>query len=71
MKKPIAGFEVEMKLIRYFLENSTVLKKLTLSLGCPRMKQESFIFMELLRFRRCSSACEVNVVGLEETLMKL
>ncbi|KFK33905.1 hypothetical protein AALP_AA5G076200 [Arabis alpina] len=71
MKKPIAGFEVEMKLIRYFLENSTVLKELTLSLGCPKMKQESFIFMELLSFRRCSSACEVNVVGLEETLMKL
>ncbi|CAN8255065.1 unnamed protein product [Cochlearia groenlandica] len=71
MKKPISGFEVEMELIRYLLENSTVLKKLTLSLGCPKMKQESLIFMELLRFRRCSSACEVHVAGLEETLMKL
>ncbi|ESQ37539.1 hypothetical protein EUTSA_v10002518mg [Eutrema salsugineum] len=71
MRKPISGFGVEMELIRYFLENSTVLKKLTLRLGCPRMKQESIIFKELLGFRRCSSACVVDVVGLEETLMKL
>ncbi|CAA7025653.1 unnamed protein product [Microthlaspi erraticum] len=71
MRRPVYGVEVEMKVIKYFLENSTVLKKLTLRLGCPRMKQESVIFMELLRFRRCSMECEVDVVGLEETLMKL
>lgn len=71
MRRPIYGVELEMKLIKYLLENSTVLKKLTLRLGCPRMQQESIVFMELLRFRRCSTECEVDVVGLEETLMKL
>uniref|UniRef100_A0A1J3HYX0 F-box/FBD/LRR-repeat protein n=1 Tax=Noccaea caerulescens TaxID=107243 RepID=A0A1J3HYX0_NOCCA len=71
MRRPIYGVQLEMKVIKYFLENSTVLKKLTLRLGCPRMQQESMIFMELLKFRRCSTQCEVDVVGLEETLMKL
>ncbi|CAL9247694.1 unnamed protein product [Arabidopsis halleri] len=71
MKNPIGGIGVEMKLIKYFLENSASLKKLTICLGGRSMKEEYIIFKELLRLRRCSSACEVHVVGLEETLMKL
>ncbi|KAG7603112.1 putative F-box/FBD/LRR-repeat protein [Arabidopsis thaliana] len=58
---PISGAEAEMKLVKYFLENSAVLKKFTLQLGCKRMDEESIIFKELLRFRRCSASCEVVV----------
>ncbi|KAL1188601.1 putative F-box/FBD/LRR-repeat protein [Cardamine amara subsp. amara] len=61
----ISGAEAEMKLVKYFLENSAVLKKFTLGLRCKR-NEESIIFMELLRFKRCSASCEV-VVDLEET----
>ncbi|CAL9231198.1 unnamed protein product [Arabidopsis halleri] len=57
----ISGAEPEMKLVKYFLENSAVLKKFTLRLGCKRMEEKSIIFMELLRFRRCSASCEVVV----------
>lgn len=71
MKNPIGGVGVEMKLIKYFLKNSASLKKLTICLGGRSMKEEYIIFKELLRLRRCSSVCEVHVVGLEETLMKL
>ncbi|CAH8271890.1 unnamed protein product, partial [Arabidopsis lyrata] len=57
----ISGAEPEMKLVKYFLENSAVLKKFTLQLGCKRMEEDSIIFRELLRFRRCSASCEVVV----------
>ncbi|XP_023638893.1 putative F-box/FBD/LRR-repeat protein At5g22670 [Capsella rubella] len=71
MKTPIRGTRVEMELIKYFLENSRFLKKLFLRVAGGTMKEEYIIFMEILRFRRCSSACRVNVVGLEETMLKL
>ncbi|KAL9280278.1 putative F-box/FBD/LRR-repeat protein [Arabidopsis thaliana] len=58
---PISGAEAEMRLVKYFLENAAVLKKFTLQLGCKRMDEESIIFKELLRFRRCSASCEVVV----------
>ncbi|EOA19656.1 hypothetical protein CARUB_v10003199mg [Capsella rubella] len=57
----ISGAEPEMKLVKYFLENSAVLKKFTLRLGCKTMDEESIIFMELLRFMRCSASCVVDV----------
>ncbi|XP_023636253.1 putative F-box/FBD/LRR-repeat protein At5g22670 isoform X2 [Capsella rubella] len=59
--QPISGAEPEMKLVKYFLENSAVLKNFTLRLGCKRMDEEPIIFMELLRFMRCSASCEVDV----------
>lgn len=66
MKRQITGAVEEMKLVKYFLENSALLKKFTLRLGRRRRNEESIIFMELLRLRRCSASCEV-VVELEET----
>lgn len=60
-----------MKLVKYFLENSAVLKMFTLRLGCRTMDEDSTIFMELLKFRRCSASCEVVVerVGTYQTMM--
>ncbi|CAH2072147.1 unnamed protein product [Thlaspi arvense] len=66
LKTPISGARAEMKLVKYFLENSAVLKKFKVCLGYRRMNQESTIFMELLRLKRCSASCEL-VVELEET----
>ncbi|CAH8357553.1 unnamed protein product [Eruca vesicaria subsp. sativa] len=62
---PIGGVVAEMELVKYFLENSTVLKKFKMCLRRGRMKEESIILMELLRLKRCSPSCEV-VVDLEE-----
>lgn len=57
---------IEMTLVKYFLENSVLLEKFTLRLDCPIKEQESIIVMEVARFQRCSSACEVNVVTPED-----
>ncbi|EOA25739.1 hypothetical protein CARUB_v10019101mg, partial [Capsella rubella] len=71
MKTPISEIGLEVEVIKYFLENSRILKKLTLRLAGRTMKEESLIFMELLNFPRRSSVCEVHVAGLEETMLKL
>ncbi|KAL0843470.1 hypothetical protein Bca101_016715 [Brassica carinata] len=65
IRTPIRGAVAEIELVKYFLENSAVLKKLKLCLRRGRMNEESNILMELLRLRRCSPSCEV-VVDLEE-----
>uniref|UniRef100_A0A0D3B2C0 F-box domain-containing protein n=1 Tax=Brassica oleracea var. oleracea TaxID=109376 RepID=A0A0D3B2C0_BRAOL len=65
IKTLIRGAVAEMELVKYFLENSAVLKKLKLCLRRGRMNEESIILMELLGLRRCSPSCEV-VVQLEE-----
>ncbi|CAL9241161.1 unnamed protein product [Arabidopsis halleri] len=62
IERPLKGEEMEMKLVRYLLENSTILKKLTRSVEKYRKKEESVIFKELLSIPRLSSACQV-VVG--------
>ncbi|KAJ4907990.1 putative F-box/FBD/LRR-repeat protein [Raphanus sativus] len=65
IRTPIGGVVSEIELVKYFLENSAVLKKLKMCLRRGRMNEESNILMELLRLRRCSPSCEV-VVDLEE-----
>ncbi|KAF8102303.1 hypothetical protein N665_0198s0016 [Sinapis alba] len=62
-----AGIEMIMKLVKYLLENSLVLKKLTLRLDCVGKEQESTVVTQLMRFRACSSSASViNVVRLED-----
>ncbi|CAF1698243.1 unnamed protein product [Brassica napus] len=73
IKTLIRGAVAEMELVKYFLENSAVLKKLKLCLRRGRMNEESIILMELLGLRRCSPSCEVVVQleELKETSLKL
>ncbi|AAG51168.1 hypothetical protein [Arabidopsis thaliana] len=53
--------KLEMKLVSYFIENSPILKKVTLCLdGCSR--KESVILRELLTIPRLSSSCQVVVL---------
>ncbi|KAL0887323.1 hypothetical protein Bca101_011306 [Brassica carinata] len=61
-----AGIEMIMKLVKYLLENSIVLKKFTLRLECDGKEQESTVVTQLMRFRTRSSACVINVVSLED-----
>ncbi|KAJ4907988.1 putative F-box/FBD/LRR-repeat protein [Raphanus sativus] len=65
IKTPMSGAVAEIELVKYFLENSTVLKKFKMCLRCGRKNEESKILMERLRLSRCSPSCEV-VVQLEE-----
>ncbi|CAH2070084.1 unnamed protein product [Thlaspi arvense] len=58
---PISGHVGEMKLVRYFLENSAVLKKLTLTLEEYSVREKSTL-KELLRTPRASTKCEVVVI---------
>ncbi|CAA7027700.1 unnamed protein product [Microthlaspi erraticum] len=64
IKTAIRGADAEMKLVKYLLENSAVLKKFWLRLSCRSLQEESVTFIQLMRFRRCSASCEV-VVELE------
>ncbi|ESQ42228.1 hypothetical protein EUTSA_v10015662mg [Eutrema salsugineum] len=67
LRRPNCGNAVvEMKVIKYLLEHSGVLKKFTLRVDCPIKAQDPVVVRELMRFRRCSSACEVNVGILED-----
>ncbi|CAL9231193.1 unnamed protein product [Arabidopsis halleri] len=58
------GYGAEIKLSKYFLENSLVLKEFKLFMDCDN-EQESLLVRELSTFQRCSSACQVNVVRFE------
>lgn len=63
IKVPLKGVVVEiMKLVGYFLEKSTILKKLTLCLDDSRKTGEPFIRKELLTIPRISTSCEVLVL---------
>jgi len=53
---------MEMKLVSYLLENSTILKKLTLCLDDSIKKEESVILKELNTIPRLSSACQVVIL---------
>nr|VDC94587.1 unnamed protein product [Brassica oleracea] len=54
-------YEREMKLLRYFLENSTILEKLTIRL-CGDSSIEAKHVEEILTIPRCSSTCQVLVL---------
>ncbi|XP_010495216.1 PREDICTED: putative FBD-associated F-box protein At5g53635 [Camelina sativa] len=55
------GYVPLMKIVRYFLENTAILKKLTLRLAnCP-IRVKSTVKEELHRMSRCSSECEIVV----------
>lgn len=60
IKSSISGHVAEMKLIRYFLESSAILKKLTLRLNC--YATQNVIFKSLLKIPRRSVTCEVVVL---------
>ncbi|ESQ33469.1 hypothetical protein EUTSA_v10007642mg [Eutrema salsugineum] len=62
--KPMAAeaTETQLKLVSYFLENSTILKKLTLCLGDFGDKEESVFIKKLLTIPRLSSSCQVYVL---------
>ncbi|XP_010445943.1 PREDICTED: putative FBD-associated F-box protein At5g53635 [Camelina sativa] len=55
----ISGYASEMKIVRYFLENSVILKKLTLRLDYRANVND--IFKKLLKIPRRSITCEVVV----------
>ncbi|XP_010485101.1 PREDICTED: F-box/FBD/LRR-repeat protein At5g53840-like [Camelina sativa] len=66
LKSPIVGYEGEMELVRYFLKNSTILEKMSVTfsgyLRRKRVKATDAIFKELLAMPRSSSACQLLVV---------
>ncbi|CAH8320197.1 unnamed protein product [Eruca vesicaria subsp. sativa] len=62
IERPLKGEVMEMKLVSYLLENSTILKKLTLFLDGSREREESDILKELLTIPRRSSSCQVVVL---------
>ncbi|CAH2070163.1 unnamed protein product, partial [Thlaspi arvense] len=60
-KVPFSGLAGEMKVVRYFLENSALLKKLTLH--CRRdCSTKSKFKKKLLRIPRASTICEVVIL---------
>ncbi|CAA7024607.1 unnamed protein product [Microthlaspi erraticum] len=58
---PILGHAAEMKLVRYLLKNSAVLKKLTLRLSDLSTREKS-LRRRLQRIPRASTKCEVVVL---------
>ncbi|EOA36002.1 hypothetical protein CARUB_v100219591mg, partial [Capsella rubella] len=60
IESPLEGNAMEMKFVSYLLENSPILKKLTLRLDY-RSRKNSAIFRELLKIPRRSSSCQVVV----------
>ncbi|EOA34490.1 hypothetical protein CARUB_v10022031mg [Capsella rubella] len=61
IESPLEGDKIEMEFVRYLLENSPILKKVTLYLE-KYSRKKSFILIELLKIRRCSTSCEVVVM---------
>ncbi|CAL9240041.1 unnamed protein product [Arabidopsis halleri] len=62
IERPLKGEAMEMILVSYLLENSTILKKLTLFLDDSVKKEESVILKELLAIPRLSTPCKVVVL---------
>ncbi|XP_019089432.1 PREDICTED: FBD-associated F-box protein At4g13985 [Camelina sativa] len=54
--------EINLELVSYLLENSAILKKLTLCLGYLRRREESVILRKLLTIPRLSTSCQVFVL---------
>ncbi|CAA7032699.1 unnamed protein product [Microthlaspi erraticum] len=66
VKSTIFGYAVEMKVVRYLLENSRILKKLTLYLHYHAI-QDDFV-MRLREIKRGSDECRVVFNGLVKTV---
>ncbi|CAA7051613.1 unnamed protein product [Microthlaspi erraticum] len=64
IKSSVSGHVAEIKLIRYLLESSAILKKLTLRLNC--CAKQNVIFKSLLKIPRRSVTCEVVVLRLKD-----
>ncbi|KFK40832.1 hypothetical protein AALP_AA2G047200 [Arabis alpina] len=62
IERPLKGEAREMKLVSYFLENSKILKKLTLRFDDSLKKEESVILREHIAIPRLSSSCQVIVL---------
>ncbi|XP_020890453.1 F-box/FBD/LRR-repeat protein At1g78750 isoform X1 [Arabidopsis lyrata subsp. lyrata] len=62
IERPLKGEAKEMKLVSYLLENSTILKELTLCLDNSIKKEESVLLKELLTIPRLSTSCKVVVL---------
>ncbi|ESQ43346.1 hypothetical protein EUTSA_v10015301mg, partial [Eutrema salsugineum] len=62
IKRPLKGEAMEMELVSYLLENSPVLKKLTICLDGSKNKQECVILKKLLTIPRLSTSCQVVVL---------
>ncbi|ESQ43344.1 hypothetical protein EUTSA_v10015993mg [Eutrema salsugineum] len=62
IERRLEGEAMEMELVSYLLENSPVLKKLTLCLDRPKKKKECVILKELLTIPRLSVSCQVVVL---------
>ncbi|CAL9231201.1 unnamed protein product [Arabidopsis halleri] len=60
--RPNYGNGAEMKLSKYFLENSVVLKRFTLDMDCDNEEQENIIFEQFETVQRRSIACEASLV---------
>ncbi|CAA7022408.1 unnamed protein product [Microthlaspi erraticum] len=58
LKSSISKYEIEMELVRYFLQNSPILEKLRVNSHYSG-KAKSAILDQLLAMPRCSSACEI------------
>ncbi|CAA0409584.1 unnamed protein product [Arabidopsis thaliana] len=61
LKRLISGYEGETELIRYFLKNSIILKKLRLDLYYSKSAMSDFL-RELVEMPRCSTGVEVRVL---------
>ncbi|CAA7024331.1 unnamed protein product [Microthlaspi erraticum] len=60
-KDPVEGYPAEMKLVKYLLKNSAVLKKLTLRLEESSSAKDE-IFKKLLKITRGSTQCKVDIL---------
>ncbi|EOA13379.1 hypothetical protein CARUB_v10026417mg [Capsella rubella] len=58
-KVKVSGLAAEMKLVRYFLENSPILKKLTLPLRYDNIQIQDDLVKKFLKIPRRSTECEV------------
>lgn len=63
IESPITDKATELKLVSYFLENSTTLKKLVLRLNQSyRDKHEPGLLKQVLESQRCSSLCQLVIL---------
>ncbi|CAF2065613.1 unnamed protein product [Brassica oleracea var. botrytis] len=62
IERPLKGEAMEMRLVSYLLENSKILKKLTLVLDVSIKTEESAVLKKLLIIPRLSTSCQVVVL---------